>query len=149
MSYLINPYVGFQDELNGLFFSFEIDKSEFHTLIKKEPNSYMSTLEYYDDYRVDYDKNNKAIAFEFFSHSDLFIITEAKEFNDLKEKNLFKIPFVEINKILCVIDPSSKVTDAGVISLKYGIGTYLEDSEEDTCESIIIFKKDYYAPLGW
>lgn len=87
------------------------------------------------------------IAFEFFSHSDLFIITEAKEFNDLKEKNLFKIPFVEINKILCVMDPSSKVTDAGVISLKYGIGTYLEDSEEDTCESIIIFKKDYYAPL--
>mgnify|MGYP004588980353 FL=1 len=149
MSYLINPYVGFQDELNGLFFPFGIDKSEFHALIKKEPNSYMSTLEYYDDYRVDYDRNNKAIAFEFFSNSDLFIITDANEFNDIKEKNLFKIPFVEINKILCVNDPSSKVTDAGVISLKYGIGTYLEDSEEDVCESIIIFKKGYYATLGW
>ena len=107
----------------------------------------MGSMEYYNDFRIDYNTQDKAVAIEFFPSSELFI--KSDDFTKLKATDLFKISFKWLNKILSTLDSSNKDNGCGIISLKYGIGTYLEDSEGDICESIIIFKEGYYAPLGW
>ena len=55
---------------------------------------------------------------------------------------------------ICTGRSRSNVADERLLGIGFdgvvaGCGTYLEDSEGDICESIIIFKEGYYAPLGW
>lgn len=144
MGYIIKNYDGFiNNDICEL--KFGMTKNEIHNLLCKKPNSIMSTLEYYDDFRIDYDEQDNASAFEFFSSSKLYL--NMKEFPELKNINLFTINFDKLNKIITCKDSLSKVDSSGIISLKYGVGTYQEDSEEEICESIIIFKKGYYDSI--
>lgn len=53
-----------------------MSKLNVHDFLGKEPNYIMSTLEYYDDFRIDYNNDNKVIAFEFFSSANVVIKSE-------------------------------------------------------------------------
>lgn len=147
MEYLIKPHEGFLIKNKNMFITLGTQKEIIHKQLDSNPSYIMETLEYYDELRVDYNENDEAVAFEFFSNADVFL--DSTYSPKITEKNLFKISFSELNELLIKIDPQSKVSGAGVISLNYGLGTYLEDAEDDRCESIIIFKKGYYDSLGW
>lgn len=145
MKYILYLYKGFKNELNDVCFTFDMSKSEIHDLLGKKPEYIMSTLEYYDDLRIDYDKDDRAVAFEFFSWAD--VVLESDDFPDLKGINLFSISNKKLNRLIKKHDLSAETDSSGVISLKYGIGTYCESSDES--DAIIIFKKGYYDFLGW
>ena len=146
MRYLIKPYEGFLIQDRNIFVSLGTQKEEIHKQLGGAPGDILETLEYYDDLRVDYNEKDEAVAFEFFSGPEVFLDPSVSPL--LTEQSLFRISFSELNELLVKTDPQSKVSGAGVISLNYGLGTYLEDSEEDICESVIIFKKGYYDRTG-
>ncbi|MDE5556869.1 MAG: hypothetical protein K2J32_04135 [Ruminococcus sp.] len=142
MKYILYTYQGFKNELNDICFTFDMSKSEVHDLMGKEPDYIMSTLEYYDDFRIDYDDDDRAVAFEFFSWAN--IVIENDDFPDLKEINLFSLSNKRLNRLIKKHDFSAETDASGIISLKYGIGTYCESSNRNESEAIIIFKKGYY-----
>ena len=131
--------------MNDFCFTFDMSKPEIHYLLGKEPDYIMPSLEYYDDFRIDYDKDGGAVAFEFFSWANIMV--ESDDFPDLKGKNLFSVPNKKLNRLIKKCDSSAQTDSLGVISLKYGIGTYCESSNKS--DTIIIFKKGYYDSLGW
>lgn len=98
-----------------------------------------SSMEYYKDFRIDYDKNGEAAAFEFFS--SISVILSDNELLLPNAVNLFSLPLNKINKALKLYDPNYINDGASTISLKYGIGTYGEGKK---CETIIIFRHGYY-----
>ena len=147
MNYSIVLNKGFRMDSNNTFVTLGMSKPEVHAALNMQPSFLLDTMEYYENFRVDYDSNDIAVAFEFFSNSNLYIKSE--KFFTLEKRNLFTIPFEEMNTILEGLDPQVRISNSGVISLEYGIGTYLEDSDDIVCETIIIFQKGYYDSLGW
>lgn len=73
---LILKNYGFKNEQNDICLTFDMSKLNVHDFLGKEPNYIMSTLEYYDDFRIDYNNDNKVIAFEFFSSANVVIKSE-------------------------------------------------------------------------
>lgn len=140
MKYVLYSYQGFKSGLNN--FTFGMSKQEVHDVLGKEPEYIMDTLEYYDDFRIDYDTNDRVSAFEFFSWAD--VVIENVDFHDLKGINLFSVLNNKLNRFIKKCDNSAKMDDLGIISLKYGIGTYCEDTDRESSDTIIIFRKGYY-----
>lgn len=147
MNYSIIPNKGVWLHSSNVLVPLGMKKCKLHAILNMQPSFLMGTMEYYEHFRVDYDSSDLAVAFEFFSNSNLYI--QSDDFCILENRNLFTIPFQELNTILEELDPQVHISDSGVISLEHGIGTYLEDSEDIVCETIIIFKKGYYDSLGW
>lgn len=147
MKYILYPYYGFKNEQNDICLTFDMSKLNVHDFLGKEPNYIMSTLEYYDDFRIDCNNDNKVIAFEFFSSAN--VVIKSENFFNLKEINLFSLSNKELSKLIKKCDSSAKIDASGIIFLKYRIGTYCESSNINKSESIIIFKKGYYDSLDW
>lgn len=148
MEYVIYPYSGFFCVSSNARIEFDMTSTKIASLLGYDKKETMSNLDYFDHFRVDYDDKGYAVAFEFFNTSKLLI--DENNNKDLPSNiDLFTLKFKELNKIILKIDNTTKCDGAGVISLKLGIGTYHEDSDDDKCESIIIFKKGYYDSLGW
>lgn len=148
MEYIIYPYSGFRCVPSNICINLGMTSNEIANLLGRVSNDVVSALEYFDDFRIDYDDKCNASAFEFFNSSKLYIGKECR-INLFDNIDLFSIKFGKLNKAILEIDNSARCDGAGVISLKLGLGTYHEDSEDDICESIIIFKKGYYDSLGW
>ncbi|MCM1506686.1 MAG: hypothetical protein NC177_06080 [Ruminococcus flavefaciens] len=143
MKYILYLHKGFKS--NDISFTFGMSKQEVHDLMGKEPEYIMNTLEYYDDFRVDYDTDDKVSAFEFFSWAD--VVLENDDFPDLKGINLFSISNSKLDRTIKKHDSSAEVDGVGIVSLKYGIGTYCENSDSEPSDTVIIFRKGYYDSL--
>ncbi len=147
MEYVIYPHSGFFCVSSKARIEFDMTSAKIADLLGYNKKETISTLEYFDHFRADYDDKGYAAAFEFFNTSKLLI---GENNNNLPSNiDLFTLKFTELNKAILKIDNTAKCDGTGVISLKLGIGTYHEDSDDDKCESIIIFKKGYYDSLGW
>jgi hypothetical protein len=60
---------------------------------------------------------------------------------------LFEMSYKDMHDWFMNIDPQIKEDDYGFISIKFGIGTYAPDKDEEPelpCESITAFKMGYY-----
>jgi len=74
---------------NNTFVTLGMSKPEVHAALNMQPSFLLDTMEYYENFRVDYDSNDIAVAFEFFSNSNLYkAILDAATFAD--ENNLWK-----------------------------------------------------------
>ena len=101
-------------------------------------------FDYFTDsiFLVHYDKNNKAIAFEFFEECEHNLI-----FNGVDLRGL---PFVELTNMFSEIDPSLFVDDSSFISNKFGISAYCPYTGTDGLahsETVTIFAKGYYDSI--
>lgn len=147
MKYVILPHIGTINLVTQTTIQFGLRKSKFHNLHNSDPKFSMGTMEYYEDFRVDYTDDENINAIEFFNWAEVCINLNFGGISN--NQNLFEIPFSILNTLIVKNDPEAKISDSGVISLSIGLGTYHEDAESDKCESIIIFQKGYYSRLGW
>ena len=138
MSYFIYPYKGFSIDENYII-NFGMRSKDIKDVLGEKFECQQDSFEYYKDFRIDYNKQEEAIAFEFFSSS--IVIMKNNELPLLNNVNLFSYTKNKINKILMSYDKKIILDGASTISLKYGVGTY---GEEKKCETIIIFKQGYY-----
>lgn len=93
----------------------------------------------YDDYCffVEYDKNDKCNAFEGWEGSKIMY----------QGKVLMEHSYEELYEDFINIDEHLEVDEEGFTSYKCGISIWAPDKEEEPnkpCESILIFRKDYF-----
>lgn len=141
MKYILTPYSGINICETGEMLFFGMTSEMICEKIGEKYNYKMDSLEYFSDFRVDYDSDSLASAFEFFPkckvfyHNDLYPL--------LNDVDLFYMKHDKLAKIIRSYDPDY-VYESGIISLKLGIGTYYDCAENGKAESIILFKHSYY-----
>ncbi len=142
MKYILTPFSGVKVYETGEMLLFGMTSETICKKTGEKINHKINTLEYFRNFRVDYDLNNLASAFEFFSNCSVFYNNDLYPL--LCNKDLFDMEHREIVEIIKKYDPDHYY-DSGIISYKLGIGTYVENDEEEKAESIILFKQDYYG----
>ncbi len=141
MEFVLELYKGCKCVKTGKELLFGMTPEEVSEALGEESQGIVrGSEEMYTYLTADY-KNNLAVAFQFYSEAVLYIDDE--RYPKLCGKNLCGMKHKELKKIIKQYDPDC-IDDAGVQSLKMGIGTYYESTAYQVPEAIIIFKQGYY-----
>lgn len=141
MEFILELYKGCKCIKTGKELFFGMTPEEIaDALEEKSQEIVRGSEEMYTYLTVDYN-NNLAAAFQFFPEAVLYL--EDERYPKLCGRNLCRMKHKDLKKIIKQYDPDC-IDDAGVQSLKIGIGTYYESTTYPVPESIIIFQQGYY-----
>lgn len=140
MEFLIKPYIGINNILLG------DSRANITNIIKEERNSFKrnefdsGVTDHYENKGLFliYDVNEKLEAIEFEKEAKVVF----------KQRVLFEMSPQEILDWIVELDENITIEEDGFTSEKFGIGGYLgagiNNPDEESLDSIIIFKKGYY-----
>lgn len=114
------------------------------------------------EYQVEefYRTSDVRIASDYFPELGLFVYyddlnrCEALEFTNghsgllFDDKNLFQIPYDDLESLFVLLDENIELEDLGFTSYKLGVGAFIADksvAKDNPAEGIIVFKKGYYG----
>lgn len=137
MNFEINPYVGVGNILLGM------TSEQIQKVMTSKPKKFRKfkddelDTDKYDNFFVYYKRPGICEAIEFFGDAKVLI----------NGKTILGRSYTKVKNMFEAMDNEIEFNDAGLTSLKYGVGVYApfaQDEPDEPVESVIVFEKRYY-----